>query len=169
MMKRVLGAAGAFVLVSCLGAFAATTVACGSSSSDENAQSGAAALQSANVAIDLFDANGSKVGEGAGVLIAPNLVLTSGHLIAGKAKEATLERLLEQAFEAGIDCVLTHARADPEPPESDEDAELSRAVLKSLIEHSAARRLMGREVLSRAIVATLIQQAASAREGPAAH
>jgi len=89
--------------------------------------------------------------------------------IAGKAKEATLERLLEQAFEAGIDCVLTHARADPEPPESDEDAELSRAVLKSLIEHSAARRLMGREVLSRAIVATLIQQAASAREGPAAH
>ncbi|MEA2749602.1 MAG: hypothetical protein QOI41_3745, partial [Myxococcales bacterium] len=84
MMKRVLGAAGVSVLVSCLGALAA----CGSPSSDENTQSGAAALQSANVAIDLFDANGSKVGEGAGVLIAPNLVLTSAHLIAGKARWA---------------------------------------------------------------------------------
>jgi hypothetical protein len=83
MMKRVLGAAGVGVLVSCLGAVAA----CGTSSSDEeNAQSAKAALESANVAIDLFDANGSKVGEGAGVLIAPNLVLTSAHLIAGKAK-----------------------------------------------------------------------------------
>jgi hypothetical protein len=83
MMKRVLGAAGVGVLVSCLGALAA----CGSPSADEeNAKSGAAALQSANVSIDLFDANGSKIGEGAGVLIAPNLVLTSGHLIAGKAK-----------------------------------------------------------------------------------
>ena len=83
MMKRVLAAAGLGVLVSSLGAM----VACSSpSSDDENAKSATAALESANVAIDLFDANGSKVGEGAGVLIAPNLVLTSGHLIAGKAK-----------------------------------------------------------------------------------
>ena len=83
MMKRVLGAAGVGVLVSCLGALAA----CGSPSSDEeNASRRTAALESANVTIDLFDANGTKVGEGAGVLIAPNLVLTSGHLIAGKAK-----------------------------------------------------------------------------------
>jgi hypothetical protein len=83
MMKRVLGAAGVGVLVSCLGALAA----CGTPSADEeNAKSGAAALKSANVSIDIFDANGTKVGEGAGVLIAPNAVLTSGHLVAGKAK-----------------------------------------------------------------------------------
>jgi hypothetical protein len=83
MKKQVLAAAGVGVLVSCLGAL----VACGSpSAEEENAKSAAAALQSANVAIDLFDANGNKIGEGAGVLIAPNLVLTSGHLIAGKAK-----------------------------------------------------------------------------------
>jgi hypothetical protein len=81
MKKQVLASAGVGVLVSCLGAL----VACGGpSSEEENARSAAAALESANVAIELHDANGNKVGEGAGVLIAPNLVLTSAHLIAGK-------------------------------------------------------------------------------------
>src|SRR3954465_10260619 len=83
MMKRVLGAAGVGLLVSSLGAL---SIACGSPSEEENTKSGTAALQSANVSIDIFDANGTKIGDGAGVLIAPNLVLTSGHLIAGKAK-----------------------------------------------------------------------------------
>ena len=82
MMKRVLGAAGVGVLVSCVGALAA----CGSSSEEDTTKSGAAALTSANVGIELHDANGNKIGEGAGVLIAPNLVLTSAHLVAGKAK-----------------------------------------------------------------------------------
>src|SRR3954462_9261112 len=82
MMKRVVGAAALGVLVSSLGALAA----CGTPSDEENTKTGAAALESANVSLDLFDATGAKIGEGAGVLIAPNLVLTSGHLVAGKAK-----------------------------------------------------------------------------------
>jgi hypothetical protein len=85
--------------------------------------------------------------------------------------KATLERVVEQAFEAGIDCVL--GAVEEEPPQSEEDTELSRALLRSLIERSAARRLLGRDVLSQAIVATLVEQAAGARaaasEGAAAH
>ena len=53
MMKRVLGAAGVGVLISGLGAL----TACGGPSDEENTKTGAAALQSANVSIDLFDAN----------------------------------------------------------------------------------------------------------------
>jgi hypothetical protein len=74
---------------------------------------------------------------------------------------ATLQRLLEQAFEAGIACVLGDRGGEEEPPESDEDAEISRMLLQSLIRRSAAERLMQREILSRAIVGTLIEQAAA--------
>jgi hypothetical protein len=81
--------------------------------------------------------------------------------IAGKQPEATLESIVEQAFEAGIDCVLGDAARDEEPPESGEDAELSRALVRSLIGHSAAKRLVERDVLSRAIVGTLIANASS--------
>ena len=80
-----------------------------------------------------------------------------------KGSRATLERVVEQAFEAGIDCVLGAESDERKPQESDEDAELSRVLLRSLIEHSAAKRLLGRDVLSQAIVATLIEQAASVR------
>jgi len=76
---------------------------------------------------------------------------------------ATLERVVEQAFEAGIDCVLGGETGEKEPLESEEDAELSRVLLQSLIKRSAAKRLLGREVLSRAIVATLVEQAAGFR------
>lgn len=77
--------------------------------------------------------------------------------------KATLERVVEQAFEAGIDCILGAESDGKKAPESEEDAELSRVLLRSLIEHSAAKRLLGRDVLSRAMVATLIEQAASVR------
>ncbi len=80
-----------------------------------------------------------------------------------KGGEATLERVVEQAFEAGIDCILGAESDETKPLESEEDAELSRVLLRSLIEHSAAKRLLGQDVLSRAIVATLIEQAASGR------
>ena len=83
------------------------------------------------------------------------------HLVETVAK-ATLERVVEQAFEAGIDCALG-ADADEETAESDGDAEVSRLLLRSLMERSGARRLMQREVLSRAIVGTLIEQAAAFR------
>jgi hypothetical protein len=79
--KRFLGAAGAGVLCGALGVLAA----CGNSDS-ESAVSASQALASANVSLTLHDASGAAVGTGSGVLIAPRLVLTSGHLVAGKAK-----------------------------------------------------------------------------------
>lgn len=74
---------------------------------------------------------------------------------------ATLQGVVEQAFEAGIAFVLGD-RADEaeEPSETDDDAELSRMLLRSMIERSAAKRLMKHEILGRAIVGTLIEQAA---------
>jgi hypothetical protein len=46
----------------------------------------AQAVSAASVSIVLMDEHGTRVGEGSGVLIAPRLVLTSGHLITGKSK-----------------------------------------------------------------------------------
>jgi hypothetical protein len=79
-----------------------------------------------------------------------------------KAK-GTLEHVVEQAFEAGIDCALGADADEEETAESDKEAELSRLLLRSLMEHSGAGRLMQREVLSRAIVGTLIEEAAAFR------
>ncbi|HEY9218120.1 MAG TPA: hypothetical protein VIO94_08725 [Phenylobacterium sp.] len=80
---------------------------------------------------------------------------------------STLEALLEQAFEAGIDCVLDGDEGSEPKPESQEDAQISRLLLRSLIEHSAARRLMTREVLGQAIVGSLMSQVSTPR-APAA-
>ncbi len=77
--------------------------------------------------------------------------------------EASLEDLFEQAFEAGIACVLgddADAEADADASESEEDAALRHQILQPMIEHSAARRLMRQEILGRAIVGTLIRKAA---------
>jgi hypothetical protein len=79
--KRLLGALGASVLVGMLG----TLAAC-SSSGDQGKADAAETLGRANVAITLHDASGAAVGEGAGVLIGPRIVLTSAHLVAGTAK-----------------------------------------------------------------------------------
>jgi len=76
---------------------------------------------------------------------------------------ATLAHVVEQAFEAGIACVLGDEAGDPERPESQEDAELSRMLLQSLMARTAIRRLMQRDVLSRAIIGTLIEHAADER------
>ena len=81
--------------------------------------------------------------------------------LAQAGPEAGLEQLVEQAFEAGIDCVLGDGeREDREEPA--EEAELRHLLLTPLIEHSPARRLMQREALSRAILGTLIQHATKA-------
>jgi len=80
-----------------------------------------------------------------------------------KGGKATLERVVEQAFEAGIDYILGAESDEKKLPESAEDAELSRVLLRALIEHSTAKRLLGRDVLSQAMVATLIEQAAGGR------
>jgi hypothetical protein len=77
---------------------------------------------------------------------------------------ATLRDIVEQAFEAGINCALGLQAGDEEAQESEEDAELSRTLLRSLIAESAAKRLMQFEILSPAIVGTLIERAASRRD-----
>jgi hypothetical protein len=78
----------------------------------------------------------------------------------GRAK---LEELLEQAFEAGIACVLGGANEPDEGKEGKGDAELRRILLKPLIEESPAARLMRRDVLDRAIVETLIHHSLKPR------
>jgi hypothetical protein len=71
----------------------------------------------------------------------------------------TIEVLIEQAFEAGIACVLG-ARADErDSSESEDDARLRELLLRPLIEQSPVARLMAREVLGRAILGTLTQRA----------
>jgi len=78
--------------------------------------------------------------------------------LAGKENEGRLEGgILEQAFEAGISCVLG-GRANPDDErESEEEAELRRLLLRQLIQHSTAARYMHRDVMSRAALHTLIQ------------
>jgi hypothetical protein len=88
--------------------------------------------------------------------------------------EASLEDLFEQAFEAGIVCMLgddaeSDADADADVSESEEDVALRHQILQPMIEHSTARRLLQQEVLGRAIVGTLIRKAAArSAEPPAA-
>ena len=83
--------------------------------------------------------------------------------LAEKAK-TNLQALVEQAFEAGVHCVLGSDEADDAEAtdeESEDDADLRRIILRSLIERSAAKRLIQREVLGKAIVGTLISQGLS--------
>jgi hypothetical protein len=72
----------------------------------------------------------------------------------------TLQAILEQTFEAGIACVL--GAEEDDTPESADDVALRRILLKPMIDKSRARRLMRREVLNRAIVRTLIEEAGRA-------
>jgi hypothetical protein len=93
--------------------------------------------------------------------------------LAQAGAEAGLEEFVEEAFEAGIACVLgederQHATAEPA-----EEAELRHLLLTPLIEHSPVKRLMQREALNRAILGTLLQRAvknaaAEAESPPAA-
>jgi hypothetical protein len=70
-----------------------------------------------------------------------------------------LEEFLEQAFEAGIACVLGDEDTTDLARETEADTELRRVLLTPLIENSNARRLLRREVLGRAILGTLIKHA----------
>ena len=67
-----------------------------------------------------------------------------------------LEEIVEQAFEAGIACVLGGGDKG-QIQETEEDAELRHLLLTPLIEHSMAKRLMRDDVLNRAILGTLIK------------
>jgi len=79
--------------------------------------------------------------------------------LADKQAGTPLLRLVEQAFEAGIACVLGEAE-EGEPEESEADGELSHLLLQSLFKKSSAKQLVESESLNRAIVGTLIGQAA---------
>jgi hypothetical protein len=72
-----------------------------------------------------------------------------------------LEQIVEQAFEAGIACVLGGDNRG-QAQESEQDAELRHLLLLPLIEHSMAKRLMQGDVLNRAILGTLIQHSMKA-------
>jgi hypothetical protein len=74
-----------------------------------------------------------------------------------ECRNDSLEDVLERAFEAGIGCVLGADSREDGRDETDEEAQLRHLLLTRLIEHSPARNLMRREVLSRAIIGSLIQ------------
>ena len=74
-----------------------------------------------------------------------------------KASKDTLEALIEQAFEAGIACVLGDPIGRSEAEESEEEADLRHLLLEPLIRQSPVQRLMQREVLSRAFLGSVVQ------------
>ena len=86
--------------------------------------------------------------------------------LAREKSKATLEDIIEQAFEAGIACVLGDEDGKDDSPESANDADLRRLLLRPLIEDGAAERLMQRDLLNRAMLTTLIQNSTSSRPGP---
>ena len=75
----------------------------------------------------------------------------------------TLDALIERAFEAGIACVLGVEAGHAEAEESDEEADLRRALLMPLMEGSWAKDLLKREVLGKAILASAIAHVSAAR------
>ena len=83
--------------------------------------------------------------------------------LANETGKATLEVLIEQAFEAGIACGLGDTTREDDLIESDKDVNVRHLLLRSLIENSAAKRLMRRDILSRAILKTLILNAVGSR------
>jgi len=71
----------------------------------------------------------------------------------------TLESIVEQAFEAGVACVLGNADEKDEARELEDDAEVRRTLLLPLMERSGTMTLLHRGVLGQAILATALQQA----------
>ncbi|HEX2943289.1 MAG TPA: hypothetical protein VHO91_19710 [Rhodopila sp.] len=78
--------------------------------------------------------------------------------LAQESADATLEAIIERAFEAGIACVLGAAADEADTDATEDEAHLRALLLQPLIQRSAARRLLQPEIVSRAILATLIRQ-----------
>ena len=89
--------------------------------------------------------------------------------LAAEENEGRLGGILEQAFEAGISCVLGGRANLDDERESEEEAELRRLLLRQLIQHSPAARYMHRDVMSRAALRTLIQTNLAHRPPRATH
>ena len=81
-IKSILLGAGVGIVMSSIGAI----TACSAPTEPEKTGVAAANLEAANVTVVMHDRTGAVVGEGAGVLLGPNIVLTSGHLVAGTVK-----------------------------------------------------------------------------------
>jgi hypothetical protein len=75
----------------------------------------------------------------------------------------TLDALIERAFEAGIACVLGVQARHAEIEETDEEADLRRALLMPLMENTWAQDSLKRELLGKAILASAIAQVAAAQ------
>jgi len=86
--------------------------------------------------------------------------------LAKESGRATLEAIVEQAFEAGIASVLGDGSDEEDSEdsiESKKDANLRHLLLRPLIENSSAKRLIRRDVLGRAILKTLIDHDSGSR------
>ena len=79
-----------------------------------------------------------------------------------RTNNGRVEDFVEQAFEAGIACVLDGEANSDTNQESEEDAEIRRRFLTPLIERSAVKHLMESAVLDRAILSTLIDHSTKA-------
>jgi hypothetical protein len=93
------------------------------------------------------------------------LTLEEKASLAKESGGATLEAIIEQAFEAGLAYGLGDGGDEDDPMESEKDANLRHLLLQPLIENSAAKRLIRRDVLSRAILKTLIDHAPGSHPG----
>ena len=67
-----------------------------------------------------------------------------------------LESVVEEAFEAGIDCVLGDSSDKLEGGEREDDAQLRHDLIAPLIQNSSAGRRLNRVVLQRAVLGSLI-------------
>jgi hypothetical protein len=97
---------------------------------------------------------------------------------ADLAKVASLEGLIEEAFEVGMACMLGDSLEEDETEETDEESRLRHLLLEPLIKQTLANRLMRREALGRAILGTVVRQTSrpgsptegsSARQRPGGH
>ena len=77
--------------------------------------------------------------------------------------QPTLEAIVEQAFEAGIACVLGDYATPDEDSELNDEAEERRLLLAPLMERAGAHGLLERNLLGRALLATAIQHATAPR------
>ena len=84
--------------------------------------------------------------------------------LAKEHRGASVEALLERAFEAGVACLLDDEDGKEDESETEDEAGVRRILLKSLMERTFAARALRREVLRQAIVQTLIQDVTSSGE-----
>jgi len=82
--------------------------------------------------------------------------------------ERTIERIVERAFEAGIACVIDGESNEEETTDSSEDVDLTHRLLAPLIEQSAAKRLIARDVVDRTVLDTLIEHSVTSSHAPTA-